>query len=526
MFTLRDFHKNPRAVQVEDMYFFSPMRIDFPETRKFGSWLARQRWFRKLTGLKINRAKIKESDFLVSDSCFRKLGDAFNQARLNDQESSWFKHLPLEIFRRLEFEYLSWAFDPRILPELTYAGVGCIVADNGLIEATVKNLDLGRLGGVRQLGSLHDPVISNNPWRDRGTSFVHTRLQHSFEVCIIATLIGKRCDLDSQSLDLLRVAAMSHDCLTPAGGDTIKSVDPETFDEDVHFPKVLEREKWQEVRDRYCIDENLLIQTILGNGLLGSILDIADKLAYVSTDLAMFLDKNPPGHQAWEDFQETYDRIRWLLNRNSLPCSVWECAELCNGELVFTDTERLGDFFRMRAIMTRILYNNAASRFEEAAFISLVAKELYKQGVITRDSLLNMTDQQLFHIMGVALGIAWFDSDLVLGQDPRVETFTTLKEAREFERGIVKSEPGIMTHYERAPKPSTDCLRKFKVLDNGKAKPLSQVCPFVLWDVKQILSNDKPHWVYMYNLGDLCKNKDLLSRLLASRDKRVFGSSE
>jgi len=521
-----DLHKSPRALMIGDTAFFESKAVDAKNQQLFGKWLLTQEWFKPFMPASMP-ADLPDEDFgdlAISYFLMQDLERAYFKARAEKNAPAWLEYIPTEIARKLEFEYIIRdAFDQyKIVPCLPHSGIGYVVFEGGLIQEIDNVFGLHRLNGVRQLASLHDPVIGEGECKIYPTPFHHTRYVHSLDVCAIATLIGKRCGLSQNDFITLRVAAQSHDALTPAGGDTIKAIDWEGLDEDAHYPELFLRPGWKEFRDKYNISEAVLAETILGKGLLGSILDISDKLAYTGRDLEMFLSKNRYGGHAWENFGDSYDRMMSLISANPYPCSVWDCAELKDGQLVFTDKDRLADFFHIRALMFKILYNNASARFSEAGFVGEVAKVLYEDQVITRAELLEMTDEHLFNVIAKALNTQslYFTVGPNSG-DPRIELFRTAEEALKFEREVVRAEPNTMTHLDVNVKHSTSFLTKFKVLLGDKIVPFEIACPFSAWDIKQIVHDRRPYRVFMYNLSALCQNKRMTKRLLLSRDKRI-----
>lgn len=369
-----DLHSSPRALIIQDTAFFESKEVDFKNQQLFGKWLLNQEWFKPFLPKNVPKGFPDEdcSDVAMSYFLMMELENAYSAARKQEKEPAWLEFLPVAIVRRLEHCYVIREAENqyKIVPQLPYAGFGYVVFGGGLIQEIDTIFGLDRLNGIRLLASLHDPVIGVGECKVYPTPFHHTRYVHSLDVCAIATLIGKKCGLSDHDFLTLRIAAQSHDALTPAGGDTIKNIDPEAFDEDTHYPELFLRAGWKAFRDKYNISESMLAETILGKGLLGSILDISDKLAYTGRDLHMFLSKNRHGGYAWENFGDSYDRMMSLIAVNPYPCSVWDCAEVRNGQLVFTDKDRFADFLHIRALMFKILYNNASARFRR--LVSLV----------------------------------------------------------------------------------------------------------------------------------------------------------
>ena len=522
-------HGNPRPLLAGDLALFEAKNVNAYEQEAIALYVLTQKWFEPIAQAHdLNTVALSDggiSSRVLSELCWLTLQNAYNRIRETDKEPDWLGLLPLEAVRRLEKLWLigDGPDQYKIVPILPHTGVGYVVFSGGLVEQIDEAFGWHRLNGVAQLGLIHDPTVSKDGWRQYPQTFRHTRYLHSLDVHAIATLIGRMVDLPDEQLLMLRVAAQSHDALTPAGGDSIKAIDSDAFDEDGHYPDLFKRPEWKKFRDGYGLSETELAKIILGQGLLGSILDVSDKLAYVGRDLEKFLYQNPTGQSAWEDHGDVYDHITTILNDNHYPCSVWECTCLVNGELVFTDSERLADFLCMRALMFKILYNNASARFYEAGFVEEVARDMYLRKVLTRKALIAMTDIELSLVIGKELSVKYFCNEVDLSGDeaPKVLQFETKLQAFDFERQLAVAEPGTMTHYEFIKSASTSCLQTFKVLHNGHVVPFRQACPAYAFDIASISGDRNPHKVFVYDLSALCKNAELSKRLLQRRNTRI-----
>ena len=100
----------------------------------------------------------------------------------------------------------------------------------------------------------------------------------------IARLIGYNLGLSQIALQHLSVAALTHDIFTPAGGDSTKLLYPAMFDEDANYKDLFVTAGWKTLQGKYSFDEQLILQTVQGKLYFGQILDLADKLGYVSRD--------------------------------------------------------------------------------------------------------------------------------------------------------------------------------------------------------------------------------------------------
>lgn len=461
MITLSQLQQSCPCFQVGDIAYFKagPPKYDkktWLTEGKFWLKLANEQWFQPLAKEQLQGIPISQDySTLVAGICVDVLKNAFFQARHEHIKPDWLERLPLELRHFLDCQWLTIETDAyAIIPHTMHTGFGFVILEGGLVERVTRALGLERLANVRQLAFLTSPTVSNGVVNEYPLSFDHSRYLHSLEVYAIATLIGLRCNLTPEELILLQVAALSHDVLTPAGGDVTKLIDSAAFDEDANYHEIFKWPGWLMLRNRYGLCEEKLTQTILGEGLLGAILDAADKLAYTARDSWEFLRRNHPRGFARKMFAE-YEQIRSILRANPYPCSLWENTQRLGGKLVFTNENRLTNFIRLRALMFKILYANASARFVEAGFVAAVIKILHNDGVLTREALLSMEDMELFGMLNKATGdYGTFCPFHVISQtNAQVKTFSTRQEALDFERRIAKVEPQTMTQFEQAPPP-------------------------------------------------------------------------
>ncbi|MDO8483049.1 MAG: HD domain-containing protein [bacterium] len=521
MITLSQLQRSCPCFQIGDITFVADRDPDHRRIEKFGVWLSQQPWFQPLRCL--SKGQTSENSVMLGTNCLHDLREVyFGTPRKSPPE--WLKTIPKPMQHWLDRQWWLIEADPHaILPCIAHSGFGIVATCDGLIQATDSVFGLSRLAHISQLASLHSPVVTNRITNEFPMKFGHTRFQHSLEVTAYGMLIGYRCELSANDMALLEVATESHDALTPAGGDSLKSIDPEAFDEDQNFPKLFKSPGWARLRDHFEFSEAKLAQTILGEGILGGILDAADKLAYTGTDTREFLGRNWPRGFVWEEFEDSYEGIQSILRNDPCPCSVWECTKRIGDELVFTDQDRLANFLRLRAFMFNILYANASARFLEAGLMAAVTKILYQEGTLTGEKLLSMTDDQLFSLLNASMGswaIVSLPSLLNKGT-PQVELFTTFQEALDFERSVVVDSPETMTAFEKAPPPPTKCLSTFKVKKGKKVVPFNVAQPFASWEIEKVAHDPKPFRVFVYQLPEICPNKDMQKRLLASRNQRI-----
>lgn len=421
----------------------------------------------------------------------------------NKTEPDWMAQLPLPNQRYIRNQFLirNEEIDPlAIIPSLPFSGFGYSVKDKGYTERIVRQFGLWRLEGIKQLGYLHYPTIKHDGADMLVREFPHNRYVHSLDVRAVAKLIlanNNRSELEHALCDM---ATLTHDTLTPAGGDSIKWIDQKLFDEDLHYPELMNKIDWKLFPE---IPENgpeLLPQIILNRGVLGQVLDIADKVAYVGRDLSAFYIQGPPNLGGHEE-------IRKLLRQQRQPCSVWETARIKDDQLYFVDRKRLINFLAIRATLFSRLYQHPSSRFKELFVKTVTQKRLYETSKLSRDQLLSMQDIHLHMMIDQEIGHGFMDSFVGLNEE-RLETFDTEDTARARKQQLIGSgRPVVMMEKAFTAKAGVH----FMVQTKNGLKPLSEAEPEAAAYIRDLMKPD-----YEYGLHYLDMPKDELPKVLQS----------
>lgn len=422
------------------------------------------------------------------------------------REPSWIRQVPAAIQRQLRKLRIMDGLrrEPfAILLQSQSTGFGYVVMEGGLTKATVKTFGLRRLQEIKQLGYLHDPVARSSAEFLPGTgavgmTFTHTRYVHVLDVMAVLTLILHNNRFPQRARNTARVAALCHDALTPAGGDTTKLVDPEAFDEDAHFPELLERTDWTALRERHRISPRLLVETVQGRGVLGQLLDIADKIAYVSRDLDMYLMRYslrvPVFHPV--KMPAGFTQVEQLADSDPFITGLWDTVRVKDGVVFFTDPDRLVRFLKLRALMFRHLYYNEKARYLEFMFAKVVVSYLYEKGWLTRPQLLNMTDAELDRMIDTFTGRPFSTNHVSFGdgEGPQIEVFPTLEAARAREEELVQGGTpfALLEDLRGKPNPGVD----FLVYSHGKVVPLRIARPEGVAKIEELARMPDPYRVY------------------------------
>jgi len=339
----------------------------------------------------------------------------------------WVDDLPGAFVRMLNIEsaYTGLNLDHfAIVPQDRFARLPYMVLENGLVQETVKAFNLFRLAGIGQLGFLHDAIVDEFGQKSSlGWTYSHTRYHHVLTVMAMMTIMMRNNHIPEKDFNTGRIAALTHDALTPARGDTTKLLDYEAFDEDKHYPEVFWRYDAKAVLQKYRVEEESLTQTVMGNGVLGSLLNYADKLAYIATDLDRYTRN--PRRALLEP-----DPIKILAEQHPYLCTIWDDARVSGDQVYFTDIERLAGFLYTRAIMFREFYWHPNTRFLEFTVGAILLKYLYRTGKINRDMLLSIGDDELDDIISKEMDLPFRPWTANVFGEPRVELFREYEKAK------------------------------------------------------------------------------------------------
>lgn len=447
-------------------------------------------------------------------------------------EPTWAKAVSpnLRNFFRMDW-LMSGSFDPlAIVPNRRGLDFSFAVSEGGLIHDVCAALGVFRLDDVRQLSFLHDPVMNEltegSEVNGIGGQFDHDRYTHSLTVLATATLMGYRLRLSAYELVHLQAAAVSHDVLTSAGGDVLKFIDSEAFDEDARYPEVFQNNpEWITVRNRYGLSEEFLASIVRGEGKLGVILDLADKTSYVAHDVVAYVMENDPTQ--FRGFKSPASLLEiWRLQKSvGYPlCALWKYVGLQDGRVVVRSAVRLGKFLKLRALMFKHLYYNPKARYREQMLATLVIDYLYSEGILFREQLVAMRDLELERFIDRATGREGFGwalsrSDLA----PSIEAFPTVDLAKARARELVASNPRTLVMFEPFPTVSDKAVQ-FLVRDkHGRARPFAEACPAQAEEVLAIGRDPLPVKMYVLALDGTEKllSPEIQERLLARQRTRI-----
>jgi hypothetical protein len=343
---------------------------------------------------------------------------------------------------------------------------------------------------------------------------------HSLDVRAIALLMAENNDLPTKERIVLEVAGLTHDTLTPAYGDGTKVIDPDYFDEDLHYRRLLKRQGWPGFREKYGLDEELLVATVEGKGTLGTLLDIADKLAYLSRDVDIYVRKYRPDGPIV--YPGNYREVAALVEKRRYIFGLWGTVRVAGGEAFVEDGEWLGDALLVRAHMFKNLYHHPGARFLERITGVIFLKYLIERGELSKQELLKLGDWQLDQLLARRFGKDMIPNIVGMGGlEPRVEVFPTVETARRREEELIASGVPITFIDEHpAAKPGTHLKVK---APSGGIVPFAEAYPERAAEIDAILGSTKTVKLNYLDLdyNELSRPFKEIADALRARKKRV-----
>jgi len=388
-----------------------------------------------------------------------------------------------------------------IVPTMRYHGIGYVVEDDDLVMAASHTFNLSRLRDIRQLAYLHDPLTENSA-PSVELHFMHSRWVHSLDVAVIASLVVANNPELMGLKNHIRTAAISHDALTPAGGDSTKLIDPVAFDEDANYHRLLHGEMWVEFSKKYKLNSELLASMVQGNGIGGKVLDLADKSAYIARDLENYLIRG--GYNGPREYALEYEGMKEIVKKNKNLCALWRCAKVVGDKLVISDADTLYQFLKLRALLFKGLYYNPRSRKLEAIVTKKIIAWAYHTGKLTLELLLRWTDLQLEAYLRHLIG---FDVTF-LSTESDVEEYGSLEEANRREEELRSDESVLVAVDDFAP--STKCgTRSFAVQKGGKVSLFADAYPYRTKKIRDMIRiKQRKYLVYIVKMDCLNITQD------------------
>ncbi len=385
--------------------------------------------------------------------------------------------MPAERFgRRIYFRIPNLALD-HPLSELDG-----LYIENPLAKSLLRTAPLRRLKGVGQLGLLVNNSGTES-WQRGG--FYHTRYEHTGVVTDIGERVLRQNGLDEHGVNTGIAGFILHDLGTVGFGDSTKPLDSINLDEEAHWREASNR-RITTLLKRNNISLEEVDAVIRNEGVLGKVLDIADRTAYVTRDLSAWMNDEPRRIEHFgrliptpdeieamseEDLNMAYLYIRYISRMGDIYNDV--VIDKDAEEVYFKDVNQLRFLLAYRAALHRGLYMHPLNMGREAAFVEIL-RPFYtadEQQAHEEDQLLSPSKLRKMTDRDVEDHIRKYGTDdqkavymylRFMHWVPSFEKFETVEQAKQREQDIIGSGARIIGVREVLGfNPSTD----LKVLD-------------------------------------------------------------
>lgn len=371
-----------------------------------------------------------------------------------------------DFFDRGGFSHLEGVYEA-----LPYSDFKRWIPENSIYLEAFAAFPLGRLSGVKQLSFLS--YTGPNPENVYNIPTNHDRLDHSIVVALMTEQILKRNGFSHEEIVLGIIAALLHDIATPAHGDATQAIDPKNLDEENNWKKMLDK-KGREYLKGNGITVKQIDDIIHNKGIIGKVLDIADRITYTMKDCHGLIGQSDSSDI---DPHPYLLRPRYILSHNPKIGNIYQevGADKKTGEVFFTNPENLSTFLMLRAILFKDCYMHPSNQARDM-FVANLIKELYssedKTAVLTPDKLRKMRDDNLVKIVEEHYGYSPYRMyTRLVNWHPQYYEFSSLEEAEK------KSED--MSHQEGI---HVIGVKECKGFNSGKKYKVSnrfgQIVPF------------------------------------------------
>lgn len=324
----------------------------------------------------------------------------------NTQESPFF----IPEFKSSDMESGAGIHAPGATPEqlgedemfirLPFSDLKSWIYDNEILFQAFMHLPIPRLGRVKQLSYL--AYVGPQPETQLLHEFHHTREEHSLIVAKIGEAILRNNGAPEELVDKASVMFLAHDMATPALGDAIKNLDKPNLDEEDNWEKVMDNRAWA-FFDQVGITRDEMDDTIHNRGLLGRVLDIADRISYVMLDANQLVNDLILDTQKEDVHSEGYrGNLERVLREDPRVGDIYKdiVVDFDSDDIYFKDPQRLGRFLEIRALLTKNLYMHPVSQARDQLVRNYLkpyytADESAGSNMMTPNRLRRMGDNEL-----------------------------------------------------------------------------------------------------------------------------------
>lgn len=255
---------------------------------------------------------------------------------------------------------------------------------------------MNRLSRIKQLGIISTDIFFNCN---------QTREVHSDIVAMLAEIVMDSYDFTEDEINLAIASGLLHDAAMPPMSDQGKLANRAELDEEDNIIYIVERPDVKKILDNYGIRPEDVVACVRGEyPTIGRLLNSSevdlDKISYTALDTFHLFNETvnkayAPNNLGIDPRQEEKDEvINQIYGALAHPdlFDIYQDMEITSDrEVLFRDPRRLYNFLKIRALMFKYVYRNPINVAREA-FLRRHVEDLWNDGTLNREGMLNMTD--------------------------------------------------------------------------------------------------------------------------------------
>lgn len=417
-----------------------------------------------------------------------------------------------------------WGETGEMYDHLPYSTLGQWTEEGDIYDKASRNLPLDRLHSIKALSFLS--YIGPDPEHTIFMEYPHTRLDHSLTVAIVMEKILQQNGFENTEINIGIIAGLIHDIATPAHGDATKKIDPDALDEEKFWWEAIDRKGQEFTTQKLGIPNAIKVfDDIINNrGLLGQVLDIADRITYTMKDLNAVIHGNGDYNSLTKlSLDPALLPLRYIISHYPRIGNIYKEVGVDRKKqaVFFNNPEHLGVWLLLRAHLYQALYLNPVSLGRDL-FVGELMRPLYSRNgntLLTPEKLRNLTDEELMRIVQKAyygstepiVGFSRIYNDLV-NWYPLFKKFGSNKEAEDFAKRL-KRRKNIMVIGISECK-GFDPATSYRVADqSGNVMPFSEFNPGAAREIEQIAEETKGVFVFFVDLAKDKRSNPLFQNL-------------
>lgn len=339
-----------------------------------------------------------------------------------------------------------------------------------------------------------------------------SRWLHTLTTGVVTELILRNNRFPEETIKIGITAALLHDAAITPFSDLVSGMNPQVFDEAQNLPLYLEGIKGgrkEAFERKHSPDYQKILEAVGGQGTLGTILKIADRLAYLAHDssplVSLLKDKRRISLKRGENpLEELVD----IFEENPCLFDIFKEVKFDPEReySYFEDSHNLDLILRIKALMETYVYRNPR-RLGFQAVVRRETKDLMRRGRITIDDFLRMTDLDFATEISPHLppnsSVTCERIKFVKG--PNMETVS-----QEL-AGVIEENPGDYSIVWLEEVTGFDTLTNWLVRDkDGEIKPFFEACPKKTEELETLVRQTRGIVVYFLK-GDGSQSTDGIS---------------